>query len=171
METVSGGRMTIDSRLKLDTVFSLGNRSVVILTAVLTVGALAVSASAWMVHYGSDGSTTATNSATKSPPSSPQGRAQSQRIDPVLITLLPTGFEPKEVMRPKGLFLLVVDNRSNNSDVLLRLDHESGRREYEERVKDGKIDWRKPFDLHPGRYSLTEANHPNWVCHITIAER
>ena len=164
--------MTINSRFKLNTVLSLRNRSVVILTAALTVSsALAMSARAWIIRYEGDGSTTATNSATKSPPSSPQGHAQRQRIDPVFITLLPTGFEPKEVMRPKGLFLLVVDNRSNNSDVLLRLDHESGRREHEERVKDGKIDWRKPFDLHPGRYSLTEANHPNWVCHITITER
>jgi hypothetical protein len=102
-------------------------------------------------------------------PAIEQGRKQS--IDPVLVTLRPTGFEPKEITRPRGLFLLVVDNRSNNSDVLLRLDHESGRREHEERVKDGKIDWRKPFDLHPGRYLLTEANHPNWVCHITITER
>src|SRR5712692_645496 len=96
-------------------------------------------------------------------PNNAQGNSRKQRIEAVVVTLKPTGFEPRGITRPRGLFLLVVDNRSNNPDVLLRLDHESGRREHEERVKDGKIDWRKPFDLHPGNYVLSEANHPNWI--------
>jgi hypothetical protein len=100
-----------------------------------------------------------------------QGNKRKQRIDPVVITLHPTGFEPKEITRSRGLFLLVVNNRSNNPDVLLRLDRETGQREHEERVKGGKLDWRKPFDLHPGRYLLSEAYHPGWICRITITEQ
>jgi hypothetical protein len=104
-------------------------------------------------------------------PNDVQGKGPKQRIDPVIITLRPTGFEPKEITRSRGLFLLVVNNRSNNPDVLLRLDRETGQREHEERVKGGKLDWRKPFDLHPGRYLLSEAYHPEWVCRITITEQ
>src|SRR5438132_1446300 len=99
------------------------------------------------------------------------GGKKRERIDASVITLRPTAFEPKEVTRPQGLFLLVVDNRSNVPDILLRLDRDTGEREHEEHVKAGRIDWRKPFDLHPGRYLLSEATHPNWVCRITITER
>lgn len=100
--------------------------------------------------------------------SSTQSNSHKQHIDAVVVTLQPTGFEPKEINRARGLFLLVVDNRSNNPDITLRLDHESGRREHEERVNGGRIDWQKPFDLHPGNYVLSEASHPNWVCNIRI---
>ena len=98
------------------------------------------------------------------------GRAEADkhRIEPVAITLRPTGFEPTELIRPRGLFLLVVNNRSNNPDIELRLDHESGERQYQERVRGGKLDWRKPLDLRPGRYLLREMNHPQWMCYITV---
>jgi hypothetical protein len=89
----------------------------------------------------------------------------------MLVTIRPTGFEPAEVSCPKGRFLLMVDNRSGLTDVLLRLVHETGHQEREERVSQGKLGWREVFDLPPGRYQLTEANHPNWVCHITITAR
>src|SRR5712692_12113321 len=97
------------------------------------------------------------------PASVDQRNSQKQRVEAVVITIRPIGFEPKEITRPQGLFLLVVDNRSNVPDILLRLDRETGERQHEEHVKGGKLDWRKPFDLHPGNYSLTEANHPSWV--------
>jgi hypothetical protein len=97
-----------------------------------------------------------------------QGKSERQKIEPVIIVLTPTGFEPNEITRPKGLFLLVVNNRSNNPDITLRLDHESGRRTHEEHLHGGKIDWRQPVDLPPGRYVLTEPNHPEWTCSFMI---
>lgn len=97
-----------------------------------------------------------------------QGKSERRKIEPVMITLKPTGFEPKEITRPQGLFLLIVNNRSNNPDITLRLDHETGRRTHEEHLHGGKIDWRQPVDLTPGRYVLTEPNHPEWTCSFTI---
>ena len=96
-------------------------------------------------------------------------QGQKRRIEPVFVTLKPTGFEPAELTRPRGPFLLMVDNRSNNPNLLFHLDGESGKREHEQQTrKGGKLDWNKVVDLPPGRYLLTEANHPNWICKITI---
>ena len=96
-------------------------------------------------------------------------QGQKRRIEPVIVTLTPTGFEPAELTRRRGLFLLMVDNRSNNPDLLFRLDAENGKRQHEQQTrKGGRLDWNKPLDLPPGRYSLTVADHPDWVCEITI---
>ena len=96
-------------------------------------------------------------------------QGQKRRIEAAIVTLKPTGFEPKELTRPRGLFLLRVDNRSNNPNLLFRLDRENGKREHEQQTRaGGKLDWNKPLDLPPGRYLLTEADHPEWVCQITI---
>ena len=98
-------------------------------------------------------------------------QGQKRRIEPVFVTLKPTGFEPKELKRPRGLFLLMVDNRSNNPNLLFHLDGESGKREHEQQTRaGGRLDWNKALDLPPGRYLLTEANHPKWVCEITITD-
>jgi hypothetical protein len=94
---------------------------------------------------------------------------QKRRIEPVFVTLKPTGFEPAELTRRRGAFLLMVDNRSNNPELLFHLDGEHGKREHEQQTRrGGRLDWNKVVDLPPGRYLLTEANHPQWVCKITI---
>jgi hypothetical protein len=96
-------------------------------------------------------------------------QGQKRRIEPVFVTLTPTGFEPAELTRSRGAFLLMVDNRSNNPDLLFHLDRENGNREHEQQTrKGGRLDWNKYLDLPPGRYLLTEATHPGWVCKITI---
>jgi len=94
---------------------------------------------------------------------------QKQRINPVFVTLTPTGFEPAELTRSRGAFLLMVDNRSNNPNLVFHLDGENGKREHEQQTrKGGRLDWNKILDLPPGRYLLKEADHPSWVCQITI---
>jgi hypothetical protein len=88
-----------------------------------------------------------------------------------LITARPGGFEPKEITRPSGPFLLLVDNRSGIPDLILQLDHQAGSRLRAVRVAKHKLDWQEKFDLAPGTYILTEANNPDWSCRITITSR
>jgi len=98
-----------------------------------------------------------------------QGQPTPIRIPASLITAHPTGFEPNEITRPQGLFLLGVDNRTGLQGALvLRLDRVAGNRLIEVPVPLEKGRWRNFFTLTPGTYHLTEANHPNWVCTITI---
>lgn len=50
------------------------------------------------------------------------------KIEVELVTLQPHGFEPAELTRPQGRFVLGVDNRSGLEDIQLRLEREDGSR-------------------------------------------
>ncbi len=91
-----------------------------------------------------------------------------ERLEIEVITILPHGFEPAEITRASGQFGIAVENRSGLEDVQLRLDRVSGNRLYEAEVPRQKLNWKQGVDLTPGLYVLTEASHPEWVCHITI---
>jgi hypothetical protein len=95
------------------------------------------------------------------------GRPET-RITSHPLTLRPRGFDQAEVSWPKGRFFIMIDNRTNVSELNLQLDREVGGR-----VKEAKLKMRKErslgvFDMTPGVYLLTEASHPGWACRITI---
>ena len=113
---------------------------------------------------------TKSNSRTSALTQASQGNAP-QPMEAEGITIRPTGFEPAEIKRDIGEFFLVVHNRSWLGEVELRLDQEAGNRLHDVRVRREKLDWGSPLDLHPGRYVLTEANHPGWACHIIVTAR
>jgi hypothetical protein len=96
---------------------------------------------------------------------------QSGSIEAEVITIRPTGFEPQEITRPKGLFLLAVENRSGLQTIQLRLDREAGARLRDLQMSRNKHDWKDMFDLPPGRYILSEAYHPQWSCSFTITAK
>lgn len=106
-----------------------------------------------------------------SPDSLPQESSAKERTETELITIQPGGFEPAEITRPQGRVFLEVDNRSGLSEINLRLDAEHGNRLHQARVRREQLDWHQEIDLRPGRYLLTEANHPDWVGRITITAR
>lgn len=95
----------------------------------------------------------------------PAARLEAQRI-----TLRSTGFEPNEITRPAGRFLLAVNNRSGQQDVTFLLQRDSGGRVYEsrERERPRKHEWRQLVNLPPGNYLLKVATHPEWICRITL---
>lgn len=106
------------------------------------------------------------------PESAPITQGQnSERIESELITVKPSGFDPSEIRRPLGRFSLRVNNRSEIHDLDLRLDRETGERVHEVRLPRGRLQWMKFLDLPPGKYRLSEVNHPEWVCTITITPR
>jgi hypothetical protein len=60
-------------------------------------------------------------------------------------------------------------NRSGlQDDLTFRLDRVGGNRLHEARLPKGRLGWRQLVDLPPGRYAVTEADHPDWVCSVTI---
>lgn len=110
----------------------------------------------------------ASGPAQNTPASTAPSMPSATRITSHILTLGPRGFDPPEVSWPKGKFLLIIDNRSNVSDLTMRLDREAGGR-----VKEIKFKMRKErsagvVDLIPGNYLLTEANHPGWICRMSI---
>jgi hypothetical protein len=92
----------------------------------------------------------------------------SQQLEAERFTIRATGFEPGEISRPAGRFLLAVENRSGLKELVLRLSNESGKLLREVRITGKQPDWNDIIDAPGGNYILTEANHPDWACRITI---
>jgi len=123
---------------------------------------IAAGARAWLAP-------TATTS--KWSPATAQATPTPKRLSVLHVIVRPWGFEPKEVTRPKGEFALVVDNWSGLRQLDIHLIRETGERAQNRQIsKEGKFDL-SYYDLTPGRYLLTDTNHPNWVCRITITAK
>lgn len=123
-----------------------------------------VSGRAWLRTFAK---ASAATSAAK-PLYSPQSDRRKDRVEGEVITLLRTGFQPSLITRPRGQFMILVDNRTELDELTLRLDTVAGQRLREVRLTRGKQTAKQLEDLHPGEYLLTEAGHANWICKITI---
>lgn len=129
-----------------------------ILAALVALTTLAVQARYWFAQY---------------PPttlSAKPVRAQQEGSDlqAEIITITPRGFEPVEITRPAGRFILMLDNHSELEEVIFRLDQEGGARLYEVALPREQAEWSEVIDLQPGTYLLTEAAHADWLARITI---
>ena len=94
------------------------------------------------------------------------------RVEAEVITILPTGFQPSQITRSRGQFLILIDNKSDVDDLTYRLDSLAGEKLREMRqTKEQKI-VRQLEDLPPGDYQLTASGgSEEWVCRITITPR
>lgn len=93
----------------------------------------------------------------------PQAPVQAE-----LITITPTGFEPAELTRRQGRFLLAIDNQSGLDEVQFYFEREAGGRVNVPLSRRGKLAWREVIDLTPGTYILRATNDENWRCRIRI---
>ena len=96
---------------------------------------------------------------------------QSPQLETELVTITPTGFEPAEITRPQGRFMLAIDNRSGLDDVDLYLERETVGRVNVALSRRGKLAWRETIDFPPGNYVLRAANDQSWRCAFTITPR
>jgi hypothetical protein len=103
--------------------------------------------------------------------SKPTQDSNNRRIEAELITLHPTGFEPSEITRPAGPFILAFQNRSGLAQLMLRIDKSSGPRMREVQIHWERSDWSEVLDLPVGSYTVTEVNNSDWVLRLTITQR
>lgn len=101
-------------------------------------------------------------------PATTQGNNPVERLDVELITIRPTGFEPIEITRSTGRFLLVVENRSGFEELHLDVARQHGEHVSDAHFSGHLLDWRGIITLPPGQYLVTEANRPAWHCRITV---
>lgn len=104
-------------------------------------------------------------------PSSSTTPGTSQALEGALVTLRPQGFEPSSITRPEGRFVLAINNRSGLREISVNLDRESGPRLRNIQMARAKRLWGEGIELPPGRYVLTEASHPKWICNITVTPK
>ena len=104
----------------------------------------------------------------KPAPSEAATMDQRAPVQAELITITPTGFEPSELTRPKGRFLLAIDNQSGLEQVEFYFEREAGGRVNVPLSRRGKLSWREIVDLTPGTYILRATNDESWRCRIRI---
>ena len=97
-----------------------------------------------------------------------RGDSASQPEEVELVTLRPAGFEPTEITRSKGPFVLFVDDRSGNDSSSLELKRMNGQRVRAISWNRGKSEWNDVVDLAPGTYVLQDASNADLRCQITI---
>lgn len=90
------------------------------------------------------------------------------RLEVELITLRPYGFEPREITRPKGPFILFVEDRSGRSDSSLRLQEKRDALLRDVNTTRVKSEWHDTINLPAGEYTLIDGSNPESRCQITI---
>lgn len=85
-----------------------------------------------------------------------------------MISVGPDGFQPAELTRASGRFLLAINNRSGLEELSLQLRREDGQLVQQARVNRKQPNWRSIVNLSAGTYRLTETSHPDWICTIVI---
>ena len=85
-----------------------------------------------------------------------------------MISVGPDGFQPANLTRPSGRFLLAINNRSGLKELTFQLLREDDRLMQEARVDPKQPNWRSLVNLPAGTYRLTETSHAEWVCRIVI---
>jgi hypothetical protein len=84
------------------------------------------------------------------------------------LTIRPTGFQPAEVSIPAGKYLVVVRNNTGLEQFAIRVERGGGVKLYDVRLPRHRREWRQFVQLPPDTYVITEGNHPEWVCRITV---
>ena len=101
----------------------------------------------------------------------PQGQANTEQVEVEVLTLGPNGFEPAELTRPQGRFMLAITNHTQTNDLSLELKHQAGHRLNTVRLGRGRTRSLSDLNLPPGQYVLSETNHPRWICRVRISAR
>lgn len=87
-------------------------------------------------------------------------RESSQKqTEAELITVRSRGFDPSEINRPQGPFVLALDNHSGSEELSLQLSRQDGGGMKQVHFFKRQSKHRESIDLPPGRYVLTESNH------------
>lgn len=97
-----------------------------------------------------------------------QESSGGERLEAEVISITSTGFEPTEITRPAGRFLLAIQDRNGLAELTLRVSRETDGAQFLVPTRKRQRAWRDVVNPSPGRYLLTEANHPEWRCLITI---
>ena len=86
--------------------------------------------------------------------------------DEITIELTASGFNPAAVAHAAGAFGIAIENKNGASEYTLELKEENGTVLNQIPVQKGSAAW--SVNLQPGRYTLTEVHHEQWVCVITV---
>jgi hypothetical protein len=91
-------------------------------------------------------------------------------IEELSLTLTSSGFAPAKLKTQGKKFLLSLDDRAQVKELVLRMSRKDGTVVREIRVPGESGDWSELFELPPGSYTFSEANHADWSCTIVVGQ-
>lgn len=139
-----------------------------IVVALVLISAVVINARAWFANAASARNGPDRAVSNEAPTAPPQRARPIAQMESELITVTRHGFEPRQITRPQGRFLLLIDNRSGLATVLPRLTPIAGLRLLDLTIPREEPNWSDVLDLQAGVYLLTDASHPAWICRLTI---
>jgi hypothetical protein len=102
------------------------------------------------------------------PPAPAQQGKKDQRLEVEVVNITPDGFEPQQIERPAGPFVLAVTNRSGVDSLTVQIETEQHSRFREKSLPLLTPYWREVINPPPGKYVITEPNHPEWTLTLVI---
>jgi len=93
---------------------------------------------------------------------------RGRRLEVEVVTITADGFEPQEIQHPPGPFILAVRNQSGIDSLMVQLESEQRNKVREKSLPLETPFWREVINVPPGKYIITEANHPEWSLSLTI---
>jgi hypothetical protein len=97
-----------------------------------------------------------------------QDQRRTANIEAEIVTITPHGFEPDAITRPRGRFLLTIEDRSGFDSLSLRLVTATRLIQREVPMVRESPEWSEVIDPPTGTYFLVDPTHPLWLCRITI---
>jgi hypothetical protein len=97
----------------------------------------------------------------------PQTVKSTNDLEVELVTLRASGFEPAQVTRPKGPFVLFIEDRSGKEHSSFTLQQVAGEHLRQVNTTRTKFESYEVVDLPLGDYLLTNANTDS-ICRFTI---
>lgn len=97
----------------------------------------------------------------------PQGK-KDQKLEIEVVTITPEGFEPQQLERPAGPFILAVTNQSGFDALNVRIETEQHDRFSEKTLPLETPYWRERINPPSGKYIITEEHHPEWMLTLII---
>ena len=92
-------------------------------------------------------------------------------VEVEVLTLDRRGFEPAEIRRPLGRFMLAISAHTEDQQLTLELNRLAGGRIHAVNMARGRARSLEDLDLPVGEYLLTATNHPELSCRIVISPR
>lgn len=93
-------------------------------------------------------------------------------LETLAITLKPGGFEPNEVTTTAGKTLFTLHKRVGVRDIAFELRvGEQGEVVQRMQMSEKTLSWSEIIELHPGHYTLSVVDSPDWVCRIQVRPR
>src|ERR1700750_637125 len=97
----------------------------------------------------------------------PQGK-KDQKLEIEAVTITPEGFDPQQLERTAGPFILSVTNQSGVDALNVRIETEQHERFREKSLPLVTPYWRERIAPPRGKDIIPEENHPEWTLTLII---